>query len=203
MVACASWSKGCQLIQALNQVCYKLCALVNATSRSVDNVLLVPVIAQHISLPLSLIGVILAAGGVGNLLESALGTFLQRRLHFGWGVIILLVLFVLLWPLYALATNPLSLGVVITCLALIDSVAYLFIASYRLAVVPDQLQGRVGSISSLIVFSFLTLGPVVVGVCLQRFGVVTTVRVLWGGFILFTMLILFNPQIRRATFPRD
>ena len=113
------------------------------------------------------------------------------------------LLFVLLWPLYGLVTNPWALGIVIACLAFIDSVAYLQSASYRLTVVPDQLQGRVGSIARLIVFGFLTLGPAVVGLCLQRFGVMPTIGVLWSGFILFALLVLFNRQLRQASLPKE
>jgi predicted MFS family arabinose efflux permease len=167
------------------------------------NVLLVPVIARNAQFPLSLVGVILAAAGVGNLLGAAVATFLQRRVQFGWRLGSTLLLFALLWPLYGLAATPWSLGAVIAGLALIDSVAYLFTASYRLAVVPDQLQGRMGGIARLTLFGFLTLGPAAVGVCLQRFGVVPTIGILWTGFILFALLILFNRRIRGASFPKE
>lgn len=167
------------------------------------NVLLVPVIARNERFPLSIVGVILAAAGIGNLLGAAFNPVLQHRVPLGWLLISTLLLFVLLWPLYGLVTNLWVLGAVIASLALIDSVAYLQTASYRLAVVPDQLQGRVNSIARLILFGFLTLGPAGIGICLQRFGVMLTVNVLWGGFILCALLALFNAQLRRASLPKE
>ncbi|MFL5627373.1 MAG: MFS transporter [Ktedonobacteraceae bacterium] len=167
----------------------------------VINVLLVPVIARNAHLPLSIVGVILAAAGIGNLLGAVISPLLQRWIPFGWGLIGMLLLFVLLWPLYGLATNPWALTAVLASLALIDSVAYLQIATYRLTVVPDQLQGRVGSIARLVLFGFLTLGPAAVGVCLQRLGVTPTLGVIWVGFVLLALLVLCNRQLQQAALP--
>lgn len=167
------------------------------------NVLLVPVIARKEEIPLSVAGLILAAAGIGNLLGAVVNPALQRRVPLGWLLISSLLVFVLLWPLYGLVTNPWALGAVIASLAFVDSVAYLQTASYRLTVVPDQFQGRVSSIARLILFGFLTLGSVGVGFCLQRFGVMPTMSVLWAGFILFALLTLFNPQLRQASLPKE
>jgi hypothetical protein len=129
--------------------------------------------------------------------------FLQRHLPFGWGLIAPLLLFDLLWPFYGLVATPWLLGAVIAGLALIDTVAYFYTASYRLSIVPDQLQGRVSSIARLVLFGFLTLGPAAVGACLQKFGVMPTIGILWLGFILFTLLILLTPQLRKASLARE
>jgi len=106
---------------------------------------------------------------------------------------------VLLWPLYGIASSPIFLGIVVAGLALIDSIAAILISSYRLAMVPDELQGRVGSVYRLIVFGSLALGQVVVGQCLDRFGILMTVGILWSGLILFAFLILANSQLRHAS----
>jgi MFS family permease len=163
------------------------------------NVLLVPVIAHQSRFSLSLVGVILGSAGIGNILGAIINSWLQRRVSLGLLLSSTMLLFVLLWPLYGLAVNPWTLGILIACLALIDSIAYLQATSYRLAVVPDQLQGRVGSIVRLVFFGCLTLGPAWVGLCLQRFGIMPTIGVLWVGFILFALLVLFNRQLRQAS----
>ena len=62
--------------------------------------------------------------------------------------------------------------------ALIDSIASILVASYRLTMVPDELQGRVGSVYRLILYCSLTLGLALIGASLQRFGVLVTVAVL-------------------------
>ncbi|TMB90372.1 MAG: MFS transporter [Chloroflexi bacterium] len=88
-------------------------------------------------------------------------------------------------------------------LALIDSIAAILISSYRLAMVPDELQGRVGSVYRLIVFGSLALGQVVVGQCLDRFGVLTTVGILWSGLILFAIFMLADSQLHQVSSLRE
>jgi predicted MFS family arabinose efflux permease len=166
------------------------------------NVILVPVIAKQAHFSLNLVGIILAAAGVGNILGAMLSTWLQRFLPFGWGLIVTLCLFVLFWPLYGLVTTPVMVGVVIGCLALVDTIAYLWIANYRLTLVPDHLQGRVNSIVRLVYFSILTLGPSVVGISLQNLGLLPTVGLVWVGFLGLTVLALTNRHLRQAVIPR-
>ncbi|HJT59589.1 MAG TPA: MFS transporter [Ktedonobacteraceae bacterium] len=167
------------------------------------NVLVVPVIAHHAGFSLGIVGFVLAAAGIGNILGAIVNSWLQRRVPFGYVLSGTLLLFVLIWPFYALVANPYALGIVIAILSVIDSVAYLQSATYRLTIVPDQLQGRVGSIARLVIFGSLTLGPAGVGLCLQRFGVTPTIAVLWGGFILLALLVLANRQLRRASLPKE
>ena len=165
----------------------------------IGGILIVYAIARQHQISLILVGVILTAGGCGNLTGTVLSSLIQRRIRFGWALGSMLILFVLLWPLYGVASSPIFLGIVVAGLALIDSVAAILISSYRLAMVPDELQGRVGSVYRLIVFGSLALGQVVVGQSLDRFGVLTTVGILWSGLILFAFLMLVNSQLRHAS----
>lgn len=165
--------------------------------------LLVLAIARQDHLAPALIGVILAAGGGGNVLGTLLCTPLRRRFRLGWMLKWLLILLVLLWPLYGLAGTPLFLGAMVTMSALIDSMINILAASYRLTVVPRELQGRVGSVYRFILFAALSGGPVVIGLCLEGIGVLGTVGMIWSGLLLFTMIILVTPRLRRAAFPQD
>jgi MFS family permease len=63
------------------------------------SVLIVLAIVQQQHLPPILYGLIVTAGGMGNLLGTALCPLLQRRMRFGRALGITLVVFVLLWPL--------------------------------------------------------------------------------------------------------
>ncbi len=169
----------------------------------IGGILIVYAIARQHQISLILVGVILTAGGGGNLTGTALCPFLQRRVRFGWALGSMLILFVLLWPLYGVASSSIFLGIVVASLALIDSISAILISSYRLAVVPDELQGRVGSVYRLIVFGSLALGQVAVGQCLDRFGVLTTVGILWSGLILFAILMLADSQLRQVSSFRE
>jgi hypothetical protein len=104
-------------------------------------ILLAIVQQQHIT-PV-LYGLIVAAGGIGNLLGTVLCPPFQRRMRFGIALGSTLIMFVLLWPLYGIVTTPLLLGVAFAGIAIFDSISAILMSSYRLSVVPDVLQGRV------------------------------------------------------------
>ena len=155
-------------------------------------ILLTIVQQQHIT-PL-LYGLIVAAGGIGNLLGTALSPPFQRRMHFGTALGSTLIVFVLLWPLYGIVTTPLLLGAVFAGIAIFDSISAILMSSYRLSVVPDVLQGRVSGVYRLILFSILTIGPSAVGLSLEHLGVLPTVSMVWSGLLCsLTTWVLHTP----------
>src|SRR5437588_5008113 len=164
-------------------------------------VLLVLAIVQQQHLPSVLYGLIVAAGGVGNLLGAALCPPLRRRIRFGLTLRCALIVFVVLWPLYGFITTPLLLGAVFAGTALADSVRAVFMDSYRFAVVPDALQGRVSGLYRLILFSVLTIGSSALGLSLEHLGVLPTVGILWSGLLLITVLLFLSRHMQQATLP--
>jgi hypothetical protein len=166
------------------------------------SVLIVLAIVQQQHLPPILYGLIVTAGGMGNLLGTALCPLLQRRMRFGRALGITLVVFVLLWPLYGLVTTPFLLGVVFAGIAIFDSISAILADSYRLSVVPDALQGRMGGVYRLILFSILTIGPTAIGFSLQHLGVLPTVGLMWIGLLFQAVVLFVNRQMRQATMPQ-
>jgi hypothetical protein len=164
-------------------------------------ILLTIVQQQHIT-PV-LYGLIVAAGGIGNLLGTALCPPFQRRMHFGTALGSTLIVFVLLWPLYGIVTTPLLLGAVFAGIAIFDSISAILMSSYRLSVVPDVLQGRVSGVYRLILFSILTIGPSAVGLSLEHLGILPTVSMVWSGLLLQAGFLFVHRQIRQATLPYD
>jgi MFS family permease len=158
------------------------------------SLLLVLAIVQQQHSPSVLYGLIVAAGGVGNLLGTALCPPMLRRIRFGLALCCALIVFVLLWPLYGFITTPLLLGAVFSGIALSDSMRAIFMDSYRFAVVPDALQGRVSSVYRLILFSVLTIGSSALGLSLEHLGVLPTV---------ITGFLFRSRHMRQATFPQE
>ena len=156
------------------------------------SVLLVLDIVQQQHIPSVLYGLIVAGGGVGNLLGAALCPPLQRHIHFGTALGCTLIVFVVLWPLYGFITTPLLLGTIFAGIALSDSVRAVFMDSYRLAVVPDALQGRVSSLYRLILFSVLTIGSSALGLSLEHLGVLPTVGIVWSGLLVITGFLFLS-----------
>lgn len=167
------------------------------------SILIVYAIARQDHISTLFIGMILAIGGGGNLLGTALAPFIQHRLRFGWSLFYNMALFVLLWPLYNFAHTIIFLAIVVAAIALLDSTSSIIISSYRLAVVPDELQGRVGSVYRLILYASFTLGQALVGQSIQTFGPSPTIIILWVGLIVFTILIIGISELRKASYPQE
>ena len=160
--------------------------------------LIVLVLAERQHTSPALIGVIFALGGGGYTLGMLLGAPLQRWLRLGYLLLGVCWLFVLLWPLFAVVANPVLLGAVLIGLALLRSMTSAVQISYRLAVVPDDLQGRVTSIYYLIALSTEPLGLALTGVFIQRIGVVLTILLFGISLVLLALAMTLNPHIRKV-----
>jgi hypothetical protein len=104
----------------------------------------------------------------------------------------------LTWLLFIIAPNPLILGIV-TSLAFIIVPIYTSVQfGYRLAVIPDHLQGRVNSVFRLIAFGGQPIGLAVTGVLIQWIGPVSTVLVLFVPQFILCIAATFNKHLRNA-----
>jgi len=156
------------------------------------------VLAQHQHASPAFIGVVFAIGGIGGIVGSLIGPAIQKRFSFGSVIISMCWLNAVLWPLYIVAPNPFVLGAITAGLFIIAPVYNVVQFSYRLALIPDQLQGRVNSVFRLLAFGFQPLGMALTGVLLQRIG--TTGTVLAFGAILVALAVptTLNAHIRHA-----
>jgi hypothetical protein len=69
---------------------------------------------------------------------------------------------------------------------------------YRLLITPDELQGKVGSVISLLAWGAIPLGSLLAGYLLDAFGSWTTAVMLSAGMILVASAASLSPAIRRA-----
>ncbi len=160
------------------------------------SMLIVIVLAQKHHASSALIGVIFALGGMSYLLGALLGSPIRRRLRLVSIIRWTCWLFVLFWPLFAFATNLLILAAVLgvlTCIRPIYGVAQL---SYRLALIPDELQGRVNSVFRLVAIGTLPLGQALTGVLIQGIGVIPTILIFW---LCFIVLAVYSVTLRFAS----
>jgi MFS family permease len=160
--------------------------------------LILIVIAQSQHASSFTIGVILACGGIGSILGAFLVTPLQKRFSFGQLMIASTWIWALTWLLFAVAPNPLVLGIV-TAVTFIIVPIYLSVQfGYRLALIPDHLQGRVNSVFRLIAFGSEPIGLAVTGVLLQAYGPITTVLVLFVPQFILSIAATLNKGLRNA-----
>jgi len=165
---------------------------------SAGNSLIVIVRAQQLHASPIIIGLIFSIAGLGNILGALLAPSLQKRFRFGHITIVICWFFVLLWPLYSIAPSPLVLGAILAGLSLVSAIINVAETSYRLTLIPDELQGRVNGVFRLIALSLAPLGLVLTGVLLQNIGVVSTIVLLAFCLLALALITMLNPHVRGA-----
>jgi MFS family permease len=160
--------------------------------------LIIIVIAELQGASPPVIGLIATIGAIGSILAAVVGAPIQKRFRFGAVVITTCWVQALVWPLYALAPNPLLLGIISTVLFLNRPIFNTVSFSYRLALIPDGLQGRVNSIHRLIAFAFQPVGFALTGVLLEHFGPVPTILLFAVFFVIPATAATLNPHVRFA-----
>jgi hypothetical protein len=70
--------------------------------------------------------------------------------------------------------------------------------SYRIALIPERLQGRVNSVFRLLAFGFIPIGNALAGVLLERIGTINTIYVFSAWLITFAFLTTINSYVRNA-----
>jgi len=160
--------------------------------------LILIVLAQGLHASNFTIGLIFACGGVGSIVGSLLVAPLVKRFSFSQLMIGSTWIWALTWLLFAIAPNPLVLGVV-TVLSFIIVPIYMSVQfGYRLALIPDHLQGRVNSVFRLIAFGGEPIGLAVTGILIQAIGPVPTVLVLFVPQFILSIAATFNKGLRNA-----
>ena len=141
--------------------------------------LILIVLAQGLHATSLVIGAIFASIGIGSIAGSFLATPLQKRFPFGSLTIWSAWVWAVSWLAFALAPNPLILGVAVALSFIIAPIFDATQLSYRLIVTPDHLQGRINSIFRLVTLGSQPLGVLITGVLIQWIGPVWAVVVLF------------------------
>lgn len=145
------------------------------------------------------IGTLFAIGGAGGILGSIVAAPIQRRFRFGPVIIVTVWISALAVPFFLLAPSPLWLGVV-EAVAFVTGPIYNVVQfSYRLSLIPDDLQGRVNSVFRLLAFGLQPLGLALTGVLIQSIHVAPTVLVLAACMIVLAVITTLNPRVRHAS----
>src|SRR5262249_34725354 len=137
--------------------------------------LLVLVIAQRQQATPFAIGLIFGMSGFGVILGALLGSQVHKWLRLGQIMIGVFWLFAVLWLFYALAPSLLALGAILTAFWVVDEIYDVAQLSYRLALIPDALRGRVNGAFRLLFFTCETLSLALTGLLLQQVGVLVTI----------------------------
>lgn len=146
----------------------------------------------------AVIGIMAAIASVGGLVGSLIGPAIQKRFTFGQAIIGLVLLQAVLLPLIAIAPNPFIIGIISGGIFLAGPAYNVVQFSYRVSIIPDELQGRVNSAVRLIAFGFQPAGAALGGFTIQWFGAVHTILILSAIMILLFVITLANGHVRNA-----
>lgn len=163
--------------------------------------LMVIVLAQQQHASALVIGLIFAAGGVGAILGAMITPLSQRFLTVGQAIIVTRWTSALLWPFYALAPFPIVLGIVDFFIGFVDPIEDVPYFSYRLALIPDELRGRVISACRIFPSVVRPIGIALTGLLLQNVGGMQTALIGWGGLTLVALIFTLDPHTRHARHP--
>ena len=160
--------------------------------------LILIVFAQRQGASPATIGAIFALAGAGGLIGALLAPRVQRRLSFGQAIIGLCWCSVAIFAAFAMANSLALVAGILVVYFLIsptyDTVQY----SYRLALIPDALQGRVNSVFRLVAQGTRPLGLALTGVSIERLGVSGTTLALCGWLLVIAVATTLNAHVRRA-----
>ena len=161
-------------------------------------VLILLVLAQNLHTSVVDTGFIFAGGGIGSIIGALLVVPLQKRFSFGQIIIGAAWLWVIGWLLYAIAPNWLILGLGNGIGFIVVPVYMMVQFSYRLALIPDRLQGRVNSVFRLIAFGSQPIGLALTGILLQYLSPIVTVVILAVPQLVLAIMVTFNGHVRNA-----
>lgn len=163
--------------------------------------LLVVVLAEQQHTAPATIGTIFSIAGAGGLLGAVVGAQVQKHFPFGLTMIGLRWLVAALWPLYAIAPNPVVLGIITAGLFFLNPVKNVAVVSYSMPLIPAALRGRIVGLWDLLPAATSSLGAALMGVGLQSLGSTATVLIASALMLLLALAVSLNAHIRNAPRP--
>ncbi len=149
----------------------------------------------HIDVPT--LGLIVSAGGVGGLLGGFVGPWLKAHLRFGQVIIGSVLAWTLAALLMALAPSAPLLFLGKALMSVVWPIYSVVLVSYRLSLVPDNLQGRLNSAFRFLSYGIEPLGAAAGGMLLAFIGPRPVFWLITAGLALCTVAVSCT-EIRNA-----
>jgi MFS family permease len=178
----------------------RVLVLVIAGWNFVSNALVLALIvrAEELGASPALVGVMLAFFGGGAIVGALIAPAIQRRVSSRTVIVgatwISAAAAFLLVPM----RWPLALGAVVGIAAVVGPVFNVVIATYRYALTPDRLQGRVVSAARVVAWGAIPLGTLSAGFLLEGIGATATLALLAVGMAVVALAATLLPSVRRV-----
>jgi MFS family permease len=176
-------------------------SLTNLVTNAIFFVVILRMVQQGV--PAAQIGLVSTAAGVGGILGAAIAPTLIDRLP--TGRLTVLIGWACCLPLVPLTMSA-SVWTACACtflLLVLNPVGNAGISSYRMAVTPDHLQGRVSSTSQFVSMSVMPLAPLLGGWLLEHQGGPTAITTLVAASALLAVLLTASRSIRSVPRPSE
>lgn len=170
---------------------------------SSSRALIMIVLAKRVGASPTAVGIVLSAGAVGAVIGSLLSKPIHQRFATGHIIIGLGWATVLVWPLYAVTANPLEIGVVAAAVTFTTPIYNVAAFSFRAALIPDDLQGRVNSVYRFIAYVGAPLGRLAAGWLLQVVGPRSTALLFGVVWLAMAVASTSNAGLRSSSFRSD
>jgi len=149
------------------------------------------------------IGLVSTFAGVGGIVGALAAPYVIDRLR--TGTLTVAVAWMCVLPLVPLVwwSTPLGACVSVFLILLLNPAGNAGIGSYRAAITPDALQGRVGAAMGFVSMSVMPFAPLLGGVMLTTFGGTSAVTALVAVTALGALVPTLSRSIRSVPRPRD
>jgi MFS family permease len=144
------------------------------------------------------IGLVFTGAAIGALAGSLLADRAVARFALGHIAVAMLWAEALIFPLYVLAPNALSLGIVAAAESVIAPVYWVAIGTYRLTLAPDHLRGRTSAAVQALTTGALSLGTMLGGTLIAVLGARSATLALAAWLALLALCTTLNRQARAA-----
>lgn len=161
--------------------------------------LIIIVLAKNLGASDAEIGLVFSLSALGAIAGSIIGGQIQKRFRFGQVIITTVWITALLFPLLAFAPHFYILGVIMGLSWLTGPIYNVVQFSYRVALIPDALQGRVNSVFRLLAFGFQPFGAFIGGLLIENYGVYVAIAFFTIWYFGLATLTMFNAHVRNAT----
>jgi predicted MFS family arabinose efflux permease len=156
------------------------------------------VLAKQLGAGNAEIGVIFSIAGIGGILGSIVGGRIQRRFTFGQVIVAVTWMQAFAFLLFAAAPSYILVGLLAAVCSLLGPIYNVVQFSYRVALIPDALQGRVNSTFRLLAFGFIPLGAALSGFLIEELGVKVAVGLFAAWLFGLAILASLNGHVRDA-----
>jgi len=159
--------------------------------------------ARELGASPALIGVMLSFAGAAAILGSLAAPWVQRRLPPSLVVLGSLWLWVPQTAVLALIPQPIALGAVAGAAVVVGPMFNVVVGSYRYALVPDRLLGRVQSASLVVSWGAIPLGALFAGLAVDALGARLTFLVLAAILLVLALAGTASAAVRTVPRPEE